>query len=220
MTIEYFFGPKATARSFAVRFKDDEWAIFSPPTGISRAAYQELEQHGRVTSLVAPNGMHWLGLSDALEAYPTANVYAPRGCMERIRKKNKKLDIKPLVGLSERATQGVRILDVPGFSIGETWAVVESENGPIWYVSDSCFNVKKLTGSLPIQLLMKWTKSGPGLSVNGLSNLFFLKDKPGYKRWFKEQLEQPPTSLVPGHGDVERGSHLRQTLSELVDSRL
>ena len=220
LTIEYFFGPKSTARAFAVRFANDELAILSPPVGLDAAAHEQLKDHGRVTALVAPNGMHWLGVAPAIEVFPEAKVYAPSAAIKRIQKRQPAIEFRPLSELSTQAEAGIGILDVPGFSIGETWAVVDTAHGPIWYVSDSCLNVSKLPSALPVKLFMKWTKSGPGLCFNGMSNLLFLKDKPGYKRWFQQQLEQPPRTLVPAHGDVVSGAHLAEELGRLLELRL
>lgn len=220
LTLEYVFRPGSTSRAFATRFADDELVIFSPPTGVAPEAYHELNAHGRVTALVAPNGFHYLGLDAALEAFPSAQIFAPEGSARRIAKKRPKLSVRALGELSERASGKTRILDVPGFSTGETWAIVTTKHGPLWYVSDSCFNMPKLPSNFAVRLLLKSTKSAPGLCMNGLGNLFFLKDKKDYKRWFERELEQPPAILVPAHGGVVRDDTLGTRLRGLVETRL
>lgn len=220
LTIEYSFRPKSTARAFATRFADDELVIFSPPTGLEPAVFRELEAHGRVTALVAPNGFHYLGLGPALEAFPEATLYAPEAAARRVKKKQPALEIRPLSELQARTQTPVRILDVPGYSVGEAWAIVETVAGPLWYVSDSCFNLEKLPEGLMAGLLFKWTNSGPGLCLNGVGNLFFLKDRPGYKQWFDARLAEPPALLVPAHGGVVRDDALGTSLRTLLDARL
>ncbi|HEY6724674.1 MAG TPA: hypothetical protein VI197_11610 [Polyangiaceae bacterium] len=221
LTLEYSFRPDSTARAFVTRFSGDELVIFSPPIGMAPAAFRELEGHGRVTALVAPNGFHYLGLRPALAAFPEATLYAPEAALRRVEKKQPDLGVRPLGELQEKTESPVRILDVPGFSIGDTWAIVETSAGPLWYVSDSCFNLSKLPESLAARLLFKWTKSGPGLSLNGVGNLFFLKDRRRFKHWFEDRLAEPtPSLLVPAHGEIAREHALGTSLKTLVAARL
>ena len=221
LTIEYTFRPKATARAFVTRFAGDELVIFSPPVGIDPTVFRELDQYGRVTALVAPNGFHHMGLRPALEAFPEAKLYAPEAAARRITKKQPDLELRSLSELQERTEAPVAILDVPGFSIGDVWATITTSSGPLWYVSDSCFNLTKLPPGFAAGLLFKWTKSGPGLALNGVGNLFFLKDRPRFKHWFEARLSEPPPALlVPAHGEVARTGELGKSLKALVDARL
>jgi hypothetical protein len=221
LTLEYSFRPGSTARTFVTRFSGDELVIFSPPVGIDRAVFRELDQHGRVTALVAPNGFHYLGLRPAREAFPRATLYAPEAAVRRVAKKQPDLELRQLGELREKTEAPVRILEVPGFNIGEAWAIVDTSAGPLWYVSDSCFNLSQLPESLAARLLLKWTKSAPGLSLNGIGNLFFLKDRPRFKQWFEARLAEPaPLLLVPAHGEVARAVDLDKSLKALVDARL
>jgi hypothetical protein len=220
LTLEYSFKANSTSRAFAARFDGDEIVILSPPLGVDAAVYRELEHFGRVTALVAPNGLHWMGLRPALEVFPDARVYAPAPAQKRVAKKAPDLQFHPLAELCARAQGKVRILEVPGFSIGETWAVADGEAGPIWYTSDSCLNMQKLPGSFFIRSLFTWSKSAPGLRINALSNMFFLKDKPAYKGWFEAQLANAPATLVPAHGDVARLPDLGSALREQLAQRL
>ena len=88
-------------------------------------------------------------------------------------------------------------------------------------MSDSCFNMSQLPESLAARLLLKWTRSAPGLSLNGIGNLFFLKDRPRFKQWFEARLAEPaPLLLVPAHGAVARDVDLGKSLKALVDARL
>lgn len=221
LTLEYSFRPGSTARAFVTRFADDELAIFSPPVGVDPAVFRELDQHGRVTALVAPNGFHYLGLQPAREAFPRATLYAPEAALRRIAKKQPDLELRPLGELQEKTEPRVEILEVPGFNIGEAWAIIDTSAGPLWYVSDSCFNMSQLPDSFAARLLLKWTKSAPGLSLNGIGNLFFLKDRPRFKQWFEARLaETAPRLLVPAHGEVARDFDLGKSLKALVDARL
>jgi hypothetical protein len=221
LTLEYSFRPQSTARAFVTRFANGELVIFSPPVGIDPAVFRELDGYGRVTAIVAPNGFHYLGLRPALEAFPEACLYAPEAALRRVTKKQPDLRLRPLGELQERTDARVQILEVPGYSIGETWAIVDTSAGRLWYVSDSCFNLRQIPYGLATRLLFQWTKSGPGLSLNGIGNLFFLKDRPRFKRWFEDRLaEKGPSLLVPAHGEIARASELGTSLKALIDARL
>ncbi len=220
LTIEYSFRPGSTARSFVTRFHADELVVLSPPVGVDASVFEELEQHGRVTALVAPNGFHYMGLEPALSVFPEATLFAPEAAGKRLQKKLAGRVLHPLAELQTRSEAPVQILEVPGFSIGETWVIVNRPEGPLWYVSDSCFNMSAFPDSLPVKLLFKWTKSAPGLCINGVGNLFFLKDKAAYRRWFEQQLAEPPRTLVPAHGSVASGPDLAASLQKLVEARL
>lgn len=221
LTAEYEFRPGSQARSLATRFDADELLVISPPVGLSDEENEKLREHGKVTAIVAPNGMHYLGVRSLLDAYPDARVYAPASAAQRISKKKPGFDIQPLAELTERAKGAARVWDVPGFSIGETWVTVATGSGPIWYVSDSCFNMPELPKSFLVGRLMKWTSTAPGLRMNGIGNLFFLKDRAAYRRWFDERLEEEtPNVLVPAHGAVYSDPDLGSALRSQVDTRL
>lgn len=221
LTCEYSFSPRATSRSFATRFTGEELLIISPPVSIEPSGWEELNAHGRVTALIAPNGFHWLGLAGALQAFPEAKLFAPEVAADRIRKKQSEFSFHPLGELIERADSTSAILDVPGFSIGETWIAVKTTHGHIWYTGDSYLNMLELPKPWPVGMLFKWTKSAPALCMNGLGNLFFLKDKAAYKRFALEQLGQrQPEQLVPGRGQVFSEPGLADSMKALVEARV
>jgi hypothetical protein len=222
LTCTYSFAPNASARTMVARFKPDELVVMSPPTGLADASYRALDRFGKVTALVAPNGFHHLGLLPWKQAFPDARIFASDKALARIRKKQPALsNVEPLSELSKNTESGVELCDLPFFKTGEAWLKAPAKGGLLWYVSDSCFSIPELPKALVPRLLFKWTGSAPGFKINNIGNLFFLKDKPGYKSWFLDQLRtEAPSIVVTAHGDVIEQPKLRETMVEMVERGL
>jgi len=218
LTREYNFTKTSRARTFVTQYTNNELVISSPPSRIERSQIDELERFGHVTAIVAPNGFHYLGLPVFKEAFPGAVMYAPELAAKRIAKKLPDLGpIQPLSTLQQRLQPNVHVFDVPGFKIGEVWITVDTEQGPIWYVSDSCFSLDHMPKSWLPKMLLKWTKSAPGFKLNHLGNKLFLTDRKGYKGWFSERLShEHPRVVVTAHGSIVTGLDLGQKMEHMV----
>ena len=219
---EYSFAPGALARTMVARQRDGELLIISPPNDIDDAAIADLAQFGKVTSIIANNGMHHLGLPVFSRVFPEATLYAPQEAIARISKKQPTLkELRPLAELASQLTGATRVHSVPGFSIGEGWVTVKTEAGPIWYVGDSCFSMAELPSKIVPRLLFKWANCAPGLRMNSLGNMFFLKDKSKYKTWMFEQLRaELPSMLTTAHGEVLTSRDIGRSFKQLVEEKL
>ena len=219
-SIEYSFRPDATARALVTRTRDGGLLIISPPLGLSTAAREKLKSHGNVTRVIAPNGLHWMGVPGLIEDFPEARVYAPSAALARVQKRLPDIHVRNLDPLAQELTDGVSVEEVPGFRFGDTWLKVPTEEGGIWYVSDCCLNMPKLPSAWLPRLLFKWTASGPGFALNGVGLRFMLKDKASYRQWFLEQLGEEPRAIVPAHGDVLEQPGIAKDLKQMVEARL
>lgn len=219
---EYSFSPGALARTIVARQRDGELLIMSPPNDLNDAALSDLEQFGKVTSIIANNGMHHMGLPLFAGAFPDAKIYAPQEAIARILKKQSELkELLPLTELAGQLTGATKVHLVPGFSIGEAWVTVKTAVGPIWYVGDSCFSMAELPEKFVPRQLFKWAKCAPGLCLNSISNLFFLKDKPQYKNWMLEQLrEELPSVLTTAHGKILTSPEIGRSFQKLIEAKL
>ncbi len=219
---EYSFTPGALARTIVARQHEGELLIMSPPNDLDDAALSDLEQFGKVTSIIANNGMHHMGLPLLAGAFPEAKIYAPQEAIARIAKKQPVLrELRPLSDLMTELTGATRVHSVPGFSIGEAWVTVKTAAGPIWYVGDSCFSMAELPSKFFPRQLFKWAKCAPGLRINSIGNLFFLKDKPNYKNWMLEQLrEELPIMLTTAHGEILTSQEIGRSFQQLVEAKL
>jgi hypothetical protein len=220
-TREYVFAPKSLARMMTARAKDGSLVAISPANGLGEKDFETLRADGGVSALIAPNGFHHLGLASWSQAFPNARIFAPAKASARVAKKQPKLRvIEPLEALAPLLADGVRVLDLPGISIGETWITVEAASGPIWYVADSCFSMETAPASLIPRLLFKWTDSAPGFKINGLGLAMFTKDKPALRKFMLDRLaEQAPSTVITAHGAVVREAGLRERMTGMVNAR-
>lgn len=219
---EYHFSKESTARCMVARAGDGHLIIISPPNDVDDRALKDLEEFGTVTALVANNGFHHLGLPVFQKAFPQAQAFAPEAALPRIRKKHPGLtNIQPLEVLPERWRKGVKVLAVPGFRMGEAWVTVETANGPVWYVGDSCFSLEQLPKNVLARTLFKWTGTAPGFRLNRIGQMAFLKDKPAYKKWMLDHLHASlPTTIVTAHGKIMTEPQIGKTFQDLVETGL
>jgi hypothetical protein len=216
LTREYAFARGAFARMMTARLKDGRLLAASPAPDLPAAALQALERRGGVGAIIATNGFHHLGVPSWMAAFPRARVYAPLVAHPRLRKRQPMLtEILPLQDLAMSLPPEVKVRDVPGIKLGDTWLQVNTCRGPVWYVSDSCFSMKEAPRSFIPRLLFRWTDSAPGFKINGLALKFFMRDRAAYRRFFLTELEQEmPRVVVTGHGaivdDPGAGAELRR----------
>lgn len=213
LTYLYSFGP-GLAHALAVGGAGG-LIVVSPPCNVSEAAFAELEKHGKVVALVASNAFHHMGIPAWKARFPDAQVFAPAQAVARVAAKSKIADVKPLSDAGAIAGPNVELIDMPHYKTGEVLVRLRAGDDVIWYTTDVLMNMKALPKGFPMHQIFKWTKSAPGLKLNGVSPLFMMKDKLGVHRWLRKQAEAvPPTLLLPAHGDPLR---LGPNARELID---
>jgi hypothetical protein len=222
LTREYPFVKNATSRMMTARLKDGRLLAISPATGLTDADFKELEKHGAIGALIAPNSFHHLGLPSWTAAFPQATVYAPRTAHPRLGKKQPAArNLQPIEALAPLLPDNVRVHDVPGSKNGETWVTVRTARGPLWYVSDSCFSLAQPPIDLLPRLLFRLFDAAPGFRINGLGLKFFIKDRAGYRRWFLQQLEaELPNVVVTAHGAVVDAPGTGAELKRMAEAKL
>jgi glyoxylase-like metal-dependent hydrolase (beta-lactamase superfamily II) len=221
-TREYSFVKGAFARMMTARMKDGRLLAASPAPGLPEAALRALDRWGGVGAIVATNGFHHLGVPTWKAAFPQARVYAPREAHARLRKKQPGLaELLPLEELAPLLPAEVKVRDVPGVKLGETWVQVATSRGSVWYVSDSCFSMKHPPDRLLPRLLFRWTDSAPGFRINGLGLKFLMRDRPAYRRWVLQELERElPRVVVTAHGSVVDDPGAGAELRRMAEARL
>ena len=202
LTYRYSLGP-GIADALAVPVEGG-LAVVSPPCNAPDTMFTELEKHGPVRALVAPNAFHSLGLAPWKARYPDAPIFAPAQSIPRLQKKTKLTGIRPLADMAKMLGDRLELVDMPHYKTGEALVRWRIDGGYTWYVTDVLFNFAKLPPG-PFGLVMRWTKSGPGLRRNALAGFFMVKDKPALYAWLTEQAEKtPPVVLLLCHGDTVR----------------
>lgn len=199
----YNFNKSAWSNCFVVRIAEGELAIISPPMHMREADFQALEEHGKVIAICAPNGFHHLGIPGFAKRYPAAILYADAKTAKRVGKKNRGLKaFESVEVLAARLPEHVEIFGAQHLKTPDLMARVKTSAGTIWYSNDILINSPKLPENIVLKNLFKWTRSGPGYSVNRMVLKFFGK-QPGFAEWIKCEFEKyPPYQVVVGHGHV------------------
>ena len=202
LTYTYVFGP-GIANALAIPVEGG-FAVVSPPCNAPDTMFTELEKHGPVRALIAPNAFHSLGLAPWKARYPDVPIFAPAQSIARLEKSTKLTGIRPVADMQSMLGDGLEIIDMPYYRTGEVLVRWRIEGGYAWYVTDVIFNMPKVPPG-PFGLVMRWTRSAPGLRRNALAGLFMVKNKRSLYGWLAEQAEKtPPTLVVPCHGELER----------------
>jgi hypothetical protein len=214
---EYAFRKGSTANAMTMRCADGSLAVVSPPCGAKDGLIKDLEPFGKVSAFVASNAYHHLGLPEWRRAHPDAALYTSEQALPRIQKQQPNVgSIQPLRELASKLPAGSEALEVEGTRVGDVWI----KAGSTWFVSDCFFSMPTLPPGFT-GLLFKWTKSGPGFTLSGLHRMFFVKDKPGYKRWLLAQLDRSlPSTVITSHGVIENAQGIGQRMRAEVEARL
>jgi len=192
LTFTYSFGPGiADSLAFPV---EGGVAVVSPPCKVPGESFAELEKHGKVRALIAPNAYHHMGLPEWKARYPEAEIFAPAQSIARVEKQTKLGGIRPLAEAAKLGDR-VELVDMPHFKSGEVLVRWRIEGGWAWYVTDVFFNFPELPKGV-FGKIMKWTKSGPGFRRNWLTGKLAVKDNGALHAWMAEEAEKKPPKLV------------------------
>ena len=110
---------------------------------------------------------------------------------------------------------------MPRSKLGETVACARLGSGAAWFGSDILANMPTLPSSFVPRQLFKWTGSAPGFRIFKFALFFMVKDREGALRMLRERMEaDPPTVIVPGHGDVLAREGLAAEARALLDAAI
>jgi hypothetical protein len=182
------------ANALAILLDRDELEIVSPPIGLSDADFAQIEDKGRVTTLIAPHSGHDLGLSLWQARYPAARSYAPTTAIGQLNK----LGI-PFTPLSELTAPDVEFHEVPGTKKGDTIAIVRRGERRVIYLDESIVNWSSLPDNWVAKILFWLTGSAPGLKINRIYLSLLCSDKQAVTRTVLEALAGDP-AIIPAHG--------------------
>jgi hypothetical protein len=210
---EYGFGA-GKANALAVMLPNRRWMIVSPPLKLNEGEAQAFAVHGEVVALVENNGTHHMGLGPCRLRFPNAVTYAEPKAAARIRSKNKDAgQLEPIDALRPLLGDAVSIVAAEGCKIGDVIVRVKTERGTLFYASDFLANINRPPRNPFARLLFKLTGSGPGLRVFRIFFMVFVADrKAAIDFLIREVQADPPSVMVPAHGDVVAGADLTSTL--------
>jgi glyoxylase-like metal-dependent hydrolase (beta-lactamase superfamily II) len=199
MTYTYDFGP-GFANALALTVEGGGVIVVSPPCNVPDATFAELEEHGAVRALVAPNAYHSMGLAPWRARYPDVPIFAPAQSIKRLEKTTKITGIRPVAEAASLLGEAIELVDMPHYKTGEVLVRWRAEGTWAWFMTDVAFAMPTLPKGI-FGTVMKLTKSGPGFRRNAIAGFFMVKDKRALYAWLTEQAaEKPPTLIVPCHG--------------------
>ena len=217
MMRSYSFGP-GLSNCVVVPGKDGLVAI-SPACKLDDKDFDALD--GDVVGLVAPNGFHYLGMKSWKKRFPKARLFTSAVAEKRISKKEKTLagKFESMDKLAEILPDNVDIFAAEHMKHPDVFARVRTDEGNVWYSNDVICNFAEAPDSIIVRLLFWATSTTTGYGINGLITSFFVKDKPGFKRWLIGELkENPPSTMIVGHGDVVTGDDLADRTIGIVEA--
>lgn len=218
LTFLYSFGP-GTANSLAVGGRDGLFVV-SAPCKAADGVFEDLSRFGKVRALVASNAFHHMGIPEWKRRFPDAEIFAPAQSIARVEKQTRLGGIRPLAEAGAITGSGLELVDMPHYKTGEVLVRVKTDRGLVWYVTDVVMNLRELPSHPVGKAMFALTRSGPGLRFNNLSPLFMVRDKKALKRWLAAQLAlDPPTWLIPTHGDIVEAGLRMEELRRLFATR-
>jgi hypothetical protein len=210
---EYAFGP-GRANAVAFGLPDRKWMLLSPPPTLEAAEVEGFAKLGSVVALLENNGTHHMGLGPCRAQFREAVTYAMPRAAARIRKRGKDFgELEPIEKLKPLLGSKITLIPVDGDKVGDVCVRVQTEKGTLFYSSDLIANINTLPSNLLFKLFFKLTDSGPGLKVFNIFFKFFVANAKAARACLIQEIEQnPPSILVPAHGDVVSKPDLGPTL--------
>lgn len=175
-----------------------ELAIYSP-LPIDDELAKEIESHGEVRFLIAPNLVHWMYLAAAKQRFKKAKVYAPPGLEKKLKGA---VDFEPLPtnGHVKEIGEGLRFALVEGSPKMNEHILLHEESRSLM-VGDLLFNIHQ-TNSLGMKLFLiflsrAWKKPAQSSFWKALT-----KDRAACARSIDDMLTWDFERVVVTHGDV------------------
>lgn len=208
--------------SLAIALGNGGLAVVSPGTDLEDSDFEELDRLGLVEVLISPGAYHNLGLPAWNARYPDAGLYGPSSAIDYIAKAHKAL--KPLndfEALASKLPDDVRITEMPDMKYADAMVIITRDDAVSWFTNECITNGAELPSNPIFALLFRLTGSTTGLNVNTLSLRFVGGKKKPLREYVLATLESdPPTRLIPCHGEVLNDPELPSRMREMVDRRL
>ncbi len=196
----------------------DSWLIYSPGPGVLEtfsALQGSTHQHdsARRVDLLLPNHWHHLGLPCWRERYPEGKNWCSAKARKRLKKLYPETTFEVLEDRQTVSDERFLVRLPPGHRGGDVWLCQKE----LWVVCDSFLNYARLSNQPVARFLQKALGAAPGLKMSAVVRHYILNDRANFRRWLEQELnENPPLTLLPSHGEVFRGSTLKQELSRLA----
>lgn len=209
---EYSIGAGNRTTTLVCGFGDSSLLVVSPGPDPAPDALAALEARGRVAALLAPNGFHRAGLAAWSRAFPDAIVHAGEGAAARVGRVVGR--VEPIGTLQAGLGAAARLMELPCVRSGEVWLSCPAG----LYTGDTFANLRP--DDAFSRALLAVLGLGGGLRRNPWQRRLMATDRGGLDRWITETVRrEAPTTLIPGHGDIERGADLAARLLAMLPAR-
>jgi len=209
--LKYSFGP-GTANSMAVRLDSGTWLVVSPAARPPAHVFDELENAGGVTALLAPNAYHHTGQLAWRERFPAAKSYAPRGAFARLAKKSKAVEYLPLAELEVQLPSRIQLRIPDGLKSPDVLLSIATPGARVWWLGELFSNSGEDDQVWLLRLAARFFGSGLGYRRNSKPGIVYVSDSDAWLAWLRRALgEAPPTIVLPAHGDCVRENAAERT---------
>lgn len=183
-------------RMTVMQLNGHELLLYSP-VRLTPELKVELDKLGKVTHIIAPNGMHHLFVKDYLRAYSQAKFYG----MAELAKKRPDLD--PMIQLggltSEYFGPDVVLMCMLGSKIFNE-AIIYHKPSRSLLVTDIAFNLQSLAKwheRFLARLYGAYQKFGPSILARKI-----LRKHPGAKKTLRQAMAYDFQRVIPCHGEI------------------
>ncbi len=219
LLVGQYIVPNFVSNSVAIRTSEQHFTLVSPGESLLESWPHQISKC-RV-DIVLPNHFHYLGAAAWLARFPNCKVYATRKAIPRLSKQGIK-DILAVDDASPTLPDGYQLVVPPGHRGGDLWIVKTGETDQgLWITCDSFLNYSRLSNQPVARTMQKLLGAAPGLKLSQVIKWFILDNRKAFKNWALDFLErEPPTMLIPSHGEIASAPDLSQQLKSLIASRL
>lgn len=212
--------PNFVSNSVAIQVTESQWVLISPGQSLLTPFLNRWGSSDLELSILFPNAYHHLGVPAWLRAFPGAKLYASRKAAARLMKQGFET-VRPLEEQALRLPPAYDLLFPPGHRGGDVWVRKRSGTDTLWITCDSFLNYERMSNQWLARFLQRALGAAPGLKLSQVIKWLLLDDRQAFKLWALDQLAQdPPTILIPSHGEVLIDRELTALLQELIQTRL
>jgi hypothetical protein len=208
-----------SSRTTVVRLATGGLLAINPGLPLAATAKADLQAIGNVEYLMAPNHYHHLGLAAWRQVFGPIPVVACAAAQPRLRARGHAPLCEP-GAIEPLLPDNAKVLLPPGTRTGEAWLRLDIGGQAGWIVGDAFFHVPR-TPRNAAGLFLRLSGTTAGLRIGATFKWGHLRDRRVYREWVGRLLDgDPPTTLIPAHGDVLTDADLARRVRRLLDDRL
>jgi len=193
---------KGNLRCSVAALPDGGTCLYSPVGKTSETA----SEAAPIRFLLAPNHYHNKAMTEHEAAFPQASCVCSETAKPRLEKVTG-IRFSGLADLADALPKDACLLEPKGLKTGEVWLCLRSGDQIAWVVTDAFCGVRQQDDTAPKAGFLKPFPT------------YGLRDKTIFSQWVRDRLElEPPTLIVPCHGEIVRDGRLGRDLCALLET--